>query len=239
MLSKNQQKIIRQLSKKKHRKENGLFVAEGEKVVHELLTCGWKAEQIYSIDPIKNIPHTIVEPSELKKISNFSSVSPILGVFHLPDYDHNDNNDPGFSIALDNISDPGNLGTIIRLCDWFGIKKIFCSPNTVDCFNPKVVQSTMGSIARVQCHYVDLMELIENFHFEVYAAVLNGKSIYKESFSSNGLLLMGSESHGIGKSLLEKIKNQITIPNLSSNKGPESLNVSTATAIVLSEIFRP
>ena len=97
----------------------------------------------------------------------------------------------------------------------------------------------MGSIARVQCHYVDLMELIENFHFEVYAAALFGKSIYKESFSSNGLLLMGSESHGIDKSLLQIIKNQITIPNLSSNKGPESLNVSAATAIVLSEIFRP
>ena len=105
------------------------------------MTYGWKAEQIFSIDPIKNIPNTIVDRSELKKISHFSSASSILGVFHLPNYDHNYNNDPGFSMALDNISDPGNLGTIIRLCDWFGIKKIYCSPNTVDCFNPKVVQS--------------------------------------------------------------------------------------------------
>ena len=142
MLSKNQQKIIRQLSKKKHRKENGLFVAEGEKVVHELLTYGWKAEQIFSIDPIKNIPNTIVDRSELKKISHFSSASSILGVFHLPDYDINNNNDPGFSMALDNISDPGNLGTIIRLCDWFGIKNIYCS--TFDLANNIRVQISIS-----------------------------------------------------------------------------------------------
>lgn len=239
MLSKNQLKIIRQLSKKKYRQESGLFIAEGEKLVKELLACGFKADKIYSIDPLENIPCTLVRPFELKKISHFSTASPILGVFNLPDYDPNNINDPGYSIALDNISDPGNLGTIIRLCDWFGIKKIYCSPNTVDCFNPKVVQSTMGSIARVQCHYVDLMELIDNFDFEVYAATLGGKSIYKESFSSNGMLVMGSESHGIRKSLLKKIKNQITIPSISLKTRPESLNVANAAAIMLSEIFRP
>ena len=239
MLSKNQQKVIRRLSKKKFRQKSGLFVAEGEKLVYELLACGWKADQIYSINPLENVPHTLLKYSELKKISHLVSASPIIGIFHLPKNNHNNANEPGFSIALDNISDPGNLGTIIRLCDWFGIKNIYCSSNSVDCFNPKVVQSTMGSIARIHCHYVDLMELIENFDFDIYAATFGGKSIYRETFSPNGLLVMGSESHGIGKSLLEKINNQITIPSLSNTTGPESLNVATATAIVLSEIFRP
>ena len=238
MLSKNQQKLIRQLSQKKYRQQSGLFVAEGEKVVYELLDSGWRADQIYTTVPLQKTPHTLVDPSVIKKISHLSSSPPIIGVFHLPKYD-NINTSHGFSLALDSIADPGNLGTIIRLCDWFGIKNLFCSPNTVDCFNPKVVQSTMGSISRVQCHYVDLLSLIEQCDGKVYAASLNGSSHYQESFPSHGLLVMGSESHGISDKLLEKIENRITIPSYSVGRGAESLNVASATAILLSEIFRP
>ena len=238
MLSKNQQKLIRQLSQKKYRQQSGLFVAEGEKVVNELLDSGWIAHQIYTSEPFQKITHTLVDSSVLKKISHLSSASPILGVFHLPKYDETIS-DQGFSIALDSIADPGNFGTIIRLCDWYGIKNLFCSPNTVDCFNPKVVQSTMGSIARVKCHYTDLHTLIENWDAEVYAATLDGSSHYKESFSSCGLLVLGNESHGISDELLEKIENRITIPSYSKGYGAESLNVATATAILLSEVFRP
>ena len=131
------------------------------------------------------------------------------------------------------------MGTIIRLCDWFGIKNLYCSLNSVDCFNPKVVQSTMGSIARVRCHYVDILTLIENCENPVYAATLDGSSHYEESFPTQGLLVMGSESHGISDALLEKIDHRITIPSHNSGSGAESLNVAIASAILLGEIFRP
>jgi TrmH family RNA methyltransferase len=238
MLSKNQQKNIRQLSRKKHRQESGLFVAEGEKLVYDLLNSGWKADQIYSTEPIQQTPYTLISFSEMKKISHLSSASPILGVFYLPYYNSIEKTHKEFSLVLDNISDPGNLGTIIRLCDWFGIKNIFCSSNSVDCFNPKVVQSTMGSIARVRCHYVDLHTLIDDCDTKVFAATLDGSSHYRESFPSEGLLVMGSESHGISEALLEKIDHRITIPSFSRWGGAESLNVASATAILLSEIFR-
>lgn len=239
MLSKNQLKNIRKLTRKKYRQERGLFVAEGKKLVNELLDWGWKADQIYTTVPLPKTPHTIVDLSTLKKLSHMASSSPMLGIFHLPQYNNARIDSDGFSLILDGIADPGNLGTIIRLCDWFGIKNLFCSPNTVDCFNPKVIQSTMGSIARVRCHYIDLVSLIENCDSKVYAATLDGNSHYQESFSSNGLLVMGNESHGISDKLLKKIENRISIPSRNGDLGPESLNVASATAILLSEIFRP
>ena len=239
MLSKNQLKNIRQLSRKKHRQESGLFVAEGEKLVLELLDSGWKADQIYTTMPIQKKNHIRIDSHVMKKISHLTSASTILGVFHLPQYDSNQIDQQEFSIVLDNVADPGNLGTIIRLCDWFGIKNLFCSANTVDCFNPKVVQSTMGSIARVRCHYVDILTLIDNCDAPVYAATLDGSSHYEESFPTQGLLVMGSESHGISDALLEKIDHRITIPSHNSGSGADSLNVAIASAILLGEIFRP
>ena len=239
MLSKNQLRNISKLSTKKNRQESGLFLAEGEKLVYELLDSGWKANKIYTTVPIKKINHIRIDSNQMKKISHLASASKILGVFHLPKYDSNHLDPQGFSLVLDNVADPGNMGTIIRLCDWFGIKNLFCSFNSVDCFNPKVVQSTMGSIARVRCHYVDILTLIENCETPVYAATLDGNSYYKESFPSHGLLVMGSESHGISDALLEKIDNRITIPSHNSGTAAESLNVAIASAILLGEIFRP
>ena len=239
MLSKNQLRNISKLSTKKNRQESGLFLAEGEKLVYELLDSGWKANNIFTTVPIQKINHIRIDSDQMKKISHLASASKILGVFHLPKYDSNHLDRQGFSLVLDNVADPGNMGTIIRLCDWFGIKNLFCSFNSVDCFNPKVVQSTMGSIARVRCHYVDILTLIENCETPVYAATLDGNSYYKESFPSHGLLVMGSESHGISDALLEKIDNRITIPSHNSGTGAESLNVAIASAILLGEIFRP
>ena len=239
MLSKNQLRNISKLSTKKNRQESGLFLAEGEKLVYELLDSGWKANKIYTTVPIQKINHTRIDSNQMKKISHLASASKILGVFHIPKYDSNHKDHQGFSLVLDNVADPGNMGTIIRLCDWFGIKNLYCSLNSVDCFNPKVVQSTMGSIARVHCHYVDILRLIENSENPVYAATLDGNSYYKESFPTNGLLVMGSESHGISDALLEKIDNRITIPSHNSGAGVKSLNVAIASAILLGEIFRP
>jgi len=239
MLSKNQQKHIRQLSKKKYRQETGLFVAEGEKTVFDLLDAGWKTDEIYATKGFKNIPYTKVDVVEMGKITHLSTPSSLLAVFYIPKYTSDLWIRGGFSLALDGVSDPGNLGTIIRLCDWFGVKNIFCSPNTVDCYNPKVIQSTMGSIARVTCQYTDLHQLVEHFGGEIFAATLDGISHYGQSFPTNGLLIMGSESHGIDADLLKKIKNHLTIEGHFNGPKAESLNVGTATAILLSEIFRP
>jgi len=237
MLSKNQQKHIRQLSKKKYRQETGLFVAEGEKTVFDLLDAGWKTDEIYATKGFKNIPYTKVDVVEMGKITHLSTPSPLLAVFYIPKYTSDLWIRGGFSLALDGVTDPGNLGTIIRLCDWFGVKNIFCSPNTVDCYNPKVIQSTMGSIARVTCQYTDLHQLVEHFGGEIFAATLDGISHYGQSFPTNGLLIMGSESHGIRKALESRVTEKITIPSVP-NSGAESLNVATATAIVLSEHAR-
>lgn len=239
MLSKNQRKHIRQLSQKKYRQQTGMFVAEGEKVVRELLDAGWNADSIYSSSPLKDISTTNVDQSELERISHFTSASRVLSIFHLPKIKTPKINYSQFSLVLEGVSDPGNLGTIIRLCDWYGIEDIYCSPNSVDCFNPKVVQSTMGSITRVSCHYLDLATLIDGFKGEVFAATLAGTAHYELTFPKSGLLVMGSESRGISSELLDKIENKVTIPRGMDGEGPESLNVANATAILLSEIFRP
>ena len=238
MLSKNQLRNISKLSTKKNRQESGLFLAEGESwFMNYWIRVGRQINLHYCTNP--KINHTRIDSNQMKKISHLASASKILGVFHIPKYDSNHKDHQGFSLVLDNVADPGNMGTIIRLCDWFGIKNLFCSANTVDCFNPKVVQSTMGSIARVRCHYVDILTLIDNCDAPVYAATLDGSSHYEESFPTQGLLVMGSESHGISDALLEKIDHRITIPSHNSGAGVESLNVAIASAILLGEIFRP
>lgn len=239
MLSKNQQKLIRQLAQKKYRQQLGLFVAEGEKLVYELLQAGWKAQSVFTTVPFDPWEYTMVNPEQLNRATHLATASTVLGVFHLPEYPFDEPDLEAFSLVLDGIADPGNLGTIIRLCDWYGIRNIYCSSNTVDCFNPKVVQSTMGSIARVKCHYTDLEALVGRVRLPVFAAVLSGESHYKVPFPHAGLLVLGSESHGIRPELLQKNTNKITIkPRAQGEAHAESLNVATASAILLSEIFR-
>lgn len=230
MISKNKIKLIHSLETKKGREKAGLFVAEGPKVVNDLLHAGFTAENIFE------------DIEDIKKISFLQHPQSMLGVFKLPRNEHYTE----FSItqlvlALDGVQDPGNFGTIIRVADWFGIKDIFCSLDTADCWNPKVVQATMGSIARVQLHYVDLNKMVESLpaDYPIYATLLDGENIYKQELSHHGMIVMGNEGKGISPILRTKINRKLYIPNYSSNEDTaESLNVAIATSIVCAEFRR-
>ena len=236
MLSKNLQKKISKLFYKKYRNEMGLFVAEGRKVVNELLDSNYEIESLFSTKIIRQ-NHILLNENQMKKISFLKTPSSILGVFKIPrKIKYIDSEDP--IIVLDSIKDPGNLGSIIRLCDWFGVKKIICSKDSVECYNPKVVQSTMGSISRVNCLYLDLNSFFLNNQKKVYGTYLNRKSIYKSSLEKNAIYLFGNESKGISSSMGKYINEKITIPSFNLSDNPNSINVSNSTAIILSEIFR-
>jgi len=205
--------------------------------VNDLLNSVIECEYLFSIKNISHPKASKVNASEMKKLSHFKNHSSILGVFKIPDIKLNNQNK--LTIVLDGVSDPGNLGTIIRLCDWFGLNQIICSSDTVDCFNPKAIQSSMGSIARVSCHYIsDLLSYIKLVNKPTYKAEISGASIYKNQLPGYGTYIFGSESHGISKEITQKVKNHIGIPNFRENNGAESLNVATSVAIFLSEIYR-
>jgi len=255
MLSKNKIKFINTLKKKKHRNEKGLFIAEGTKVVTDLLDQGMEAELLcatsawfatYPVFHRANITeHIEITEKELQKISILTTPQEVLAVFRIPtnpigeeDLTHQ------LSLVLDSINDPGNLGTIIRIADWFGILNVICSSNTVDVYNPKTVQSTMGSIGRVSVTYRDLDGLLEKAAawpgFNIYGSFLEGENLYQTSLDQRGMIVMGSESHGISQRLLPYINRRLFIPSFpaSANTGAESLNVSVATGIVCSEFRR-
>ncbi len=252
MLSKNTIKHIQSLSIKKYRTQFLEFIAEGEKIIHELLLSDIHIKSIYAtpqwLDKNKNElqkadEYRAVNEIELKKISNLSTPNEVLIVCKIPknelniDYLKNE-----LSIVLDNVQDPGNFGTIIRLADWFGIKNIICSKESADCYNPKVIQATMGSITRVKIHYEDLVSLFEKLSIQtklpVYGALLNGKNIYEQKLSSHGIIIMGNESNGISNEIRSFIKQPLFIPSFNSNKEIDSLNVAMATAIICSEFKR-
>lgn len=238
MLSKNQRKQILQLSQKKQRLANGLFVAEGEKVVRELLNSSWVYESLYTTDSSFHTNAEVIRMEEMKQLTHFKTPSPVLGVFKIPPRKEILNE--SISIVLDGISDPGNLGTLIRLCDWFGLSELICSQTTVDCFNPKVIQASMGSIVRVHCQYVsDLAQTLKDLNKPIYGATASGNSLYNTSLPKKATFVFGSESHGISDKLNAHLDEELAIPHfkLSENRA-ESLNVATAGAIFLSEIFR-
>ena len=172
----------------------------------------------------------------MKRISALSSASPCLAVFRIPK-DVKQSTD-GLIVALDDIRDPGNLGTIIRLCDWFGVRQLLCSMETVDVYNPKVIQSTMGSIKRVNVSYVDLNQYIAETQLPVFGTFMNGKNVYHEKLPQNAVLVLGNEANGISATLEKIIENRISIPRFGAIQETESLNVATATAIFLSEFRR-
>ncbi|WP_299993536.1 RNA methyltransferase [Marinifilum sp. N1E240] len=253
MLSKNQIKLINSLQKKKYRDQHQLFVAEGDKLVIDLLQSGIEANfLIYSKDwknthsstHFKNIETRIeTDSSQLKKISTLKNPSPVLGVFNIPKIELNTKTiSNSLSIVLDDVQDPGNLGTIIRIADWFGIKNIFCSPNTVDLYNPKVIQATMGAIARIKLSYTPLDELIAKYksdNFPIYGTFLEGETIYNSSLQNNGFIIMGNEGKGISENIAKQVSNKLFIPNFPANQETsESLNVSVATSIICSEFRR-
>ena len=238
MLSSNQRKLILQLDKKKYRIANKLFVAEGKKVVNELINSDWSFKKIFSTDESFHPDSELLTSDEMKKISNFKTPSQALGIFFLPD-SQEIISEP-ITIGVDGISDPGNLGTIIRLCDWFGLSELICSKNSVDCFNAKVIQASMGSISRVKCHYVDdLGTTLSSMQKPIYGATLSGDSIYSTQLPNKASFVFGSESHGISIPLLSQLEGELSIPQFreGDNKA-ESLNVANASAIFLSELFR-
>ena len=238
MLSKNQRKQILQLSQKKYRQANALFVAEGEKVVGELLAANWSVKALFSTQPDFDKEALLIRIDDMKSITHFKSPSPVLGVFKMPK-PSKILNEP-LTIAVEGIRDPGNLGTLLRLCDWSGLHEIVCSAETVDCFNPKVIQASMGSIARVQCHYVnDLGALLNSLKKPMYAASANGASIYQHKLPQKASYIFGSESHGISSQVSKQVAGVFSIPAFKSSQSrPESLNIASATAIFLSELLR-
>ena len=237
MLLNYQRKLITQLSKKKYRIQNGLFVAEGKKVVNELINSDWPFEILLSSEENFHPKAELLNVEEMERITHFKNPSPVLGVFEIPKPKLL--NKMPITIAVDGIRDPGNLGAIIRLCDWFGIDDLICSFNTVDCFNSKTVQASMGSLVRVTCHYLEnLSEHLKSLEKPVFGADYRGKSIYSVRLPEFGSYIFGSESHGFSQEINNLLDYKLSIPNYRQTKGAESLNVATATAIFLSEIYR-
>lgn len=240
MLSKNQTKLINSLQQKKYRFKHGFFIAEGIKVVEEFLNSNHELEKLFCTNEnyfnSYNDKLTVVSEAELKKISSLSTPNKVLGIFKIPKPKPIESK--GLIVALDGINDPGNLGTIIRLCDWFGVHELICSKNTVDCYNTKVVQSSMGSLTRVNINYVNLPIVLNKTNLPVFGAFMDGESVYSTKLPTEGILIMGNEANGISNEINELIKNRISIPRFGAVQKTESLNVATATAILLNEFRR-
>ncbi len=240
MVSKNQIKFISGLQQKKQRLIHKMFVAEGVKVVQELLDADFELHQLYTTeDDFKSVndrKKLIVSADDLKKISALTTASSCLAVFKIPE--QRELYQSGLIVALDAIRDPGNLGTIIRLCDWFGIQQLICSNETVDVYNPKVVQATMGSISRVNVSYINLEDFISTTSLPVFGTFMNGENIYSTTLPQEGIIVMGNEANGISKEVENSIQHRLTIPRFGTLQKTESLNVATATAIILSEFRR-
>ncbi|MCY1633374.1 TrmH family RNA methyltransferase [Marinifilum sp. D737] len=253
VLSKNQIKLISSLQKKKYRDSHQLFVAEGDKLVMDLLQTNIKVAYLVHTPDWKNAPTTEhlnqienrieTDLKLMKKVSSLKTPSPVLAVFRIPASDIDEHTiKNSLSILLDDVQDPGNLGTIIRIADWFGIKNIFCSQNTVDVYNPKVIQASMGAIARVKVSYSSLSDLISHYHtedFPVYGTFLEGETIYKCELQNKGFIVMGNEGQGISEEIGQMVSDKLFIPNFPADQETsESLNVSVATSIICSEFRR-
>ncbi|MGF1557621.1 MAG: TrmH family RNA methyltransferase [Flavobacteriaceae bacterium] len=239
MIVKSQLKLIRSLHQKKYRNQHQLFIAEGIKVVNELLDSDFRPYQLYTTDPrilaTSEEAFETISEGELKQMSTLTTPNTVLGVFHMPKAEKVDFSD--WVLVLDAVRDPGNLGTIIRLCDWFGIRHLVCSATTVDCYNPKVLQATMGSIARVNLVYTDIIVFLKEVSRPVYGAFMNGSSVYSEKLPKAGILVMGNEANGISEEIEKLTSKKIAIPQFGK-KTAESLNVASATSILLNEIRR-
>jgi TrmH family RNA methyltransferase len=238
MLSKNQIKLINSLKQKKYRLQHGLFVVEGTKTIQEFLQSDFKLDTLYAIEPfnIDAKKEALISEAELKRISFLKTPNKALAIFKVPrpkPIDHSK-----LIVALDDVRDPGNLGTIIRLCDWFGVKDLVCSQETVDCFNPKVIQATMGSITRVNVTYLDLADFLKQARQPIYGTFMDGTNVYNKELSETGVVVLGNEANGISKNIESLVTEKLSIPRFGDLQVTESLNVATATAIVLSEFKR-
>lgn len=245
MLSKAQISLITSLQHKKFRTQHNLFVVEGIKSVLEFIHSSYKISKIFAtVDAaakLGKIPQNIkleeLSEAEFGKISGLKNPQGALALLEIPHFNQLQVKDlkGRHSLILDDVQDPGNLGTIIRTAEWFGIENIICSIGTVDAYNPKVVQATMGSLSRIKLHYLDLEEFIQKNSMPVFGALLDGDSIYETNFGNEGFIMMGNEGNGIRESLIPKIDQAVTIPRVGK---AESLNVAVATTIFCSELTR-
>jgi TrmH family RNA methyltransferase len=246
MISKNQIKFIRQLELKKCRHREGLFVAEGTKVVNDLLDhyrprMLFATREFLNTHPLSDGEVIEITDDELQRISFQQHPQQVLALFPIPaPADPRPHLESRLTLALDSVQDPGNLGTIIRIADWFGINTIICSIDTVDAWNPKVVQATMGSLARVNIIYLDLPAFLDQLpaQFPVYGTFLDGDDIYQQTLSPTGLIVMGNEGNGISEAVRQRINRRLLIPSFRQNDTADSLNVAIATAITCSEFRR-
>jgi len=245
MLSKSQISLLKSLQHKKFRIEHGFFLVEGIKSVKEFIDSAYQIEAIYhtyTFDPnllklSRKINFQGISLNDLEKISTLKTPQDIVALVKIPEW-------PvltqailkqKFSIVLDGIQDPGNMGTIIRTADWFGIKHIICSEDTVDVYNPKVIQATMGSLSRINVYYIDLQPFLSKINMPAFGALLDGTNIYQTNFGDEGLIVMGNEGNGLRPEIVKLVHKAITIPRIGK---AESLNVGIATAIFCSEINR-
>ena len=238
-LSKNKIKWIRSFHLKKNRDEANVFIVEGEKMIQELIEnfpnsidflCVTKESDHFSKN--NSLVHAVATAEELKKISSMKNPNKSLAIVKKLDLKPSKSS---FKLVLDNIQDPGNIGTILRLADWFNVKEIICSKETVDIYNPKVVQASMGAIFRITVTYCELENYLTNFSGPIFGALLEGQNIYKQKLLPEGLLILGNEGNGISEKIKPFITDPITIPRFGK---AESLNVSIATGILLSDFFR-
>ena len=238
MLNKNQVKLIQKLQQKKYRNELNLFIVEGKKSIVEFLQAGYRLELLIATEvfgtALNGQPITLVSKEELRKVSSLKNPDEGLAIFH--QRQHKGILQEGVILALDNVQDPGNLGTLIRLCDWFGIETLICNSQTVDCYNPKVVQATMGSLTRVAVHYVDLAGFLATCALPLYAMDLDGENLYTTEFPEDCVLILGNEANGISPEVRALTDGIITIPRFGKLQQTESLNVAMAGAIVVSQV---
>lgn len=239
MLSKNQVKLIQKLHQKKYRNELNLFIVEGKKSINEFLQAGYTPQLLIATEAFTaSVPQHLITPvskDELRKVSTLQNPDEGLAVFEQPK--HKGILQEGVIVALDNVQDPGNLGTIIRLCDWFGVETLLCNIQTVDCYNPKVVQASMGSLTRVAVHYLDLAAFLTTTALPVYTMDLEGENLYTATFPKDCILILGNEANGISSEVRALSNEVITIPRFSQHQRTESLNVAMAGAIILSEVI--
>ncbi|WP_259067328.1 TrmH family RNA methyltransferase [Mucilaginibacter sp. X4EP1] len=245
MLSKSQISLLKSLQHKKERTENGLFLVEGYKSVIEFINSPYQMEAVYhtaSFDPkmlklSRKINLSEISVTDIEKVSSLKTPQDIIAVVKIPAWPALTNVQlkQKFSLVLDGIQDPGNMGTIIRTADWFGIGHIICSDDTVDVYNPKVVQASMGSLSRINVHYTNLTTILPQIGLPIFGAMLNGDNIYTTDFGAEGLIVMGNEGNGLRPGVEQLINKAITIPRTGK---AESLNVGIATALFCSEINR-
>lgn len=242
MLSKANIRQINKLQQKKYRKAEGLFIVEGHKSVLEFFQNGFSCVHLFATTEyttqLGEYSYETVSQIELKKISSLVQPQGVLAVFKIPTFPQ-----PvfrGLIVALDKIQDPGNLGTIIRLCDWFGVSQLWCSPDTVDVFNSKTVQASMGSLARLQVLYGALNELFTEAEgkLDVFGAFMEGYNVYQTALPQAGILVLGNEANGISETVAKYVKKRLSIPQKNLHNQTESLNVAMAAGILLSEFRR-